>query len=276
MGRARRCHICNKLVKRFTPADKHEMGFLHQLSNTRKACSSAALLDVSSSVLTSRKLLTLMGLTTSEFFGTHAGSSKPQSADSPSLRSSWEILFCELVQAVPELEHTSRTPSIPCHSSAHCTHATVRRIIFFLFVFGYETARFISCPLLLVWKKMNKLVCICLLHDPLHFIDHIHTPTSFPGWLLFFPSVPEEVGKWLLIPFGWGRWALVFCPPLPKWVRKIPAVLKFCQWMCVFLREEVAKGGRRFFLELKHSFVRSLLKAPFYSNICKRGTYVMK
>lgn len=150
-----------------------------------------------------------MGLTTSVLSGTWVGSSEQQNAGSPSLTSSWEFLTHELVPAVPELMHSSSTPSILYQALCNC--AQVRRIISFSFL---------------------KAFYVYLLHDPLHFIDDIHTSISVPGWLLFFSCVPGDMGKWLLFPSGWTRWTLVFCSPLPRPARKIPSVLKFHQWMC--------------------------------------------
>lgn len=75
-----------------------------------------------------------MGLTASVLSGTWLGSSRQQNADSPSLRSSWEFLIHELVQAAPELMHSSSTPSI----LSQACRATVRSIISFPFPSGVQ------------------------------------------------------------------------------------------------------------------------------------------
>lgn len=168
-----------------------------------------------------------MGLTALVLSGTWGGSSKQQNADSPSLRSAWGFSSLSL----------SKLSLNSCTALAH--PASCMKHFGTMHLWG-ESSPFLSgvqcqlhfMSLLLGWKERNKAFCVCLLHDPLLFIDDIHTSIPVFGWLLIFNTFSYNMGKWLLIPSGWIKWTLVFCSPLPIPARKIPSVLKFYQWMC--------------------------------------------
>lgn len=177
-------------------------------------------------MLASRNLCTLTALTAAVLSRTweDAVSNKMLT---PSLRSAWEFLIHQLVQAVPErctaLAH-------PASCTKHFVMCNCEENHLLSFSSGVQCQLHFMPPVTGVEGNEHGILCLPSPWSPSFY--RWYSGLRLCSRLISVFLLCATMGKWFLIPSGWTRWTLVFCSTSPKPARKIPSVLKFYQWMC--------------------------------------------